>query len=53
VRTEVLDHLIVLDDRHLDRVLREYVQFFNDARPHQGLGQHVPGAQWPGHPAGT
>lgn len=43
VRTEVLDHLIVLDDRHLERVLREYVKFFNGARPHQGLGQHVPG----------
>ena len=26
VRTEVLDHLIVLDDRHLERVLREYVK---------------------------
>jgi putative transposase len=43
VRAEVLDHVLVLDDRHLERVLREYVSFFNGARPHQGLGQRVPG----------
>ncbi len=42
VRTEVLDHLIVRDECHLERVLREYVKFFNGARPHQGLGQRVP-----------
>jgi putative transposase len=53
VRTEVLDHLIVLDDRHLERVLREYVKFFNGARPHQGPDSKFPVAQRPGHPAGT
>jgi putative transposase len=49
VRTEVLDHVLVLDERRLERVLREYVKFFNDARPHQGLGQRIPG----GMPAQT
>lgn len=29
--------------------VREYVRFFNDARPHQGLGQRIPG----GSPAQT
>ena len=43
VRTEVLDHVLVFDERRLERVLREYVKFFNGARPHQGLGQRIPG----------
>ena len=38
VRRECLDHLLVLDERHLDRVLREYVAYFKEARPHPGLG---------------
>jgi putative transposase len=42
VRREWLDHILVLGERHLARVLREYVTYFNRARPHQGLGQATP-----------
>jgi transposase InsO family protein len=42
VRRECLDHVLVLGERHLARVLREYVAYFNRARPHQGLGQATP-----------
>ena len=42
VRRECLDHLLVLGERHLARVRREYVVYFNRARPHQGLGQALP-----------
>ena len=42
VRRECLDHLLVLGERHLARVLREYAAYFNRARPHQGIGQAVP-----------
>jgi len=42
VRRECLDHLLVLGERQLSRVLREYVAYFNGARPHQGLGQAIP-----------
>ena len=42
VRRECLDHLLVLGERYLTRVLREYVAYFNRARPHQGLGQALP-----------
>jgi putative transposase len=44
VRRECLDHLLVLGEGHLRRILREYVAYFNTARPHQGLGQRVPAA---------
>jgi putative transposase len=42
VRRECLDHLLVLGERHLARVLREYVAYFNRDRPHQGLAHARP-----------
>ncbi len=44
VRRECLDHVIVLGEGQLRRVLREYVAYFNRARPHQGIGQAIPTA---------
>jgi len=42
VRRECLDHLLVLGEAHLRRILRAYVAYFNHARPHQGLLQRPP-----------
>lgn len=43
LRREVLDHVIVLNEAHLERLLREYIEeFYHSARPHQGLGGQVP-----------
>ena len=42
VRRECLDHTLVLGEAHLRRVLREYSEYLNRARPHQGLGQRTP-----------
>jgi len=42
VRRECLDHLIILHEAHLRRVLTAYVAYFNRARPHQGIGQRRP-----------
>ena len=39
VREECLDKLLILGERHLDRVLHTYVAYYNHARPHQGLDQ--------------
>ena len=41
-RRELLDHVLVLGDRHLDSMVRQYKVYFNEARPHQGIGQRVP-----------
>ncbi len=51
VRRECLDHLLILAEGHLRRVLREYTAYFNTARPHQGIGQSVPSAPKPAPPA--
>ena len=42
VRRECLDHVLVLHEKQLHRVLRAYVEYFNRARPHQGIRQQVP-----------
>jgi transposase InsO family protein len=42
LRRESLDHVLLLGRRHFDRVLREYVAYFNLERPHQGINQRIP-----------
>ena len=42
VRRECLDHIMILSEAHLQRVLKEYVTYFNRSRPHQGIGQRIP-----------
>ena len=42
VRREGTDHVLVLGERRLRRVLAEYVASFNADRPHQGLEQRAP-----------
>ena len=36
-RREMLDHVIVLNERHLHRLLREYVDYYNEDRVHTQL----------------
>jgi transposase InsO family protein len=42
VRGECLDHLTILGDQYLERILTEYTRYFNSERPQQGLGQQLP-----------
>ena len=41
-RTECLDKLIVVNQRHLHAVVTEYVDYYNNARPHRALSQATP-----------
>jgi putative transposase len=41
-REECLDHLLILNENHLRRVLKEYVTYYNTDRPHQGIHQLFP-----------
>jgi len=43
VRHECLDHVIILDEQHLRRAIKQYVSYFNASRPHQGTAQRIPG----------
>ncbi len=42
VRRECLDCLLILREAQLYRVIKSYVEFFNTARPHQGIDQQIP-----------
>ncbi len=48
VREECLDQVIILNERHLRRVLHEYIEYYNTRRPHQGLEQDSPTGMLPG-----
>jgi transposase InsO family protein len=43
LRRECLDHVIILNERHLHRTVKEYATYFNTDRPHQGIDQRIPG----------
>jgi putative transposase len=42
LRRKCLDHFLILSERHLHRLLKEYRLYFNHARSHQGIGQRIP-----------
>jgi putative transposase len=52
VRRECLDRLLIVSRKHLERVLREYVEHYNRHRPHRSLEQRPPLAKPPPPPAG-
>ncbi len=41
-RREIVDHVIVLGEHHLRRILREYVAYYNADRPHMSLEGDAP-----------
>jgi transposase InsO family protein len=42
IRRECLDFLIALDERHLRRILKDWVARYNKGRPHSSLGPGIP-----------
>ena len=52
LRRELLDHVMVLGERHLLRLLRQYVAYYNEDRPHMSLGRDAPIARAVQPPSG-
>ena len=42
VRRELLDHVIVVNERHMRRLLRDYIRYYHEDRTHLGLGKDTP-----------
>ena len=42
VRRELLDRTLIWNHRHLQRLLRQFVEHYNTHRPHRSLGQRPP-----------
>ncbi|HXB63145.1 MAG TPA: integrase core domain-containing protein [Acidobacteriaceae bacterium] len=41
-RRDLLDHVIVLNQSHLKRLMTEYVRYYHEDRTHLGLGKETP-----------
>jgi transposase InsO family protein len=52
IRRECLDHLVVLGEAHLRRILRSYADYYNKIRTHRSLGKDAPCFR-PVHRVGT
>jgi transposase InsO family protein len=44
VRAELSDRILIFGQRHLQRVLDDYVSHYNEQRPHRGRGLRSPSA---------
>ena len=42
LRREALDHMFVFNERHLQKVVDEFVVYYNQHRPHRSLNQRSP-----------
>ena len=45
IRRECLDHIIVINERHLRRVLISYVDYYHHSRTHLSLDKDCPDAR--------
>jgi transposase InsO family protein len=52
VRRELLDHVVVLSEDHLRRLLREYVEYYNTDRVHSSIGDSLAGRSLETKPSG-
>src|SRR6266704_1866214 len=41
-RSDLLDYIIAVDERHLKRLLSEYIRYYHEDRTHLGLGKGTP-----------
>src|SRR5258707_1660206 len=41
-RRDLLDHIIAVNERHLKRLLSEYIRYYHEDRTHLGLGKGTP-----------
>ena len=41
-RKDLLDHIIAVNERHLRRLLSEYIRYYQEDRTHLGLGKDTP-----------
>jgi len=44
-RRDLLNHVIVINERHLKRLMIEYIRYYHDDRTHLGLAKQTPGGR--------
>jgi hypothetical protein len=48
----LLDHVIAVNERHLKRLLSDYVRYYHEDRTHLGLGKGTPNCRTPSRNSG-
>jgi putative transposase len=51
-RRDLLDHIIAVNERHLKRLLSEYIRYYHEDRTHLGLGKGTPENRTPSRGSG-
>jgi transposase InsO family protein len=51
-RRDLLDHVIAFNERHLQRLLSQYVRYYHEDRTHLGIQKETPGQRKTGVPRG-
>src|SRR5208337_2992513 len=51
-RRDLLDHVIAVNERHLKRLLSDYVRYYHEDRTHLGLGKGTPNCRTPSRSPG-
>jgi hypothetical protein len=51
-RRDLLDQVIAVNERHLKRLLSDYVRYYHEDRTHLGLGKRTPNCRTPSRSAG-
>ena len=42
IRREALDYYLLISEKQVINILREYIDYYNSKRPHQGIDQQIP-----------
>jgi len=42
IRRKCLDHVIILGEQHLRSILKDYIHYYNESRPHLSLERNAP-----------
>ena len=45
IRADLLNHVIIFNEKHLRRLLKEYISYYHDDRTHLGLKGKTPGGR--------
>jgi putative transposase len=47
IQVECLDHILIFGETHFDYLVREFLEYYHEERPHQGLGNQLLSGQPP------
>jgi hypothetical protein len=53
IRRECLDHFLIFNQTQLGNILKQFMQYYNNQRPHMGIDGQIPCRQAPPETSGA